>query len=231
MANLHKIVRLLSKGDYIENVSLACSILNKSGVIALPTDTLYGLAAKVSDSVALEKIYKIKGRDAAKPLAICVENVELISQVADVGKTSMNLFKSLLPGPITIIMKRNDRLNKDLNPDSETVGIRVPCHGFVLSLCEQLGPLALTSANKSGKNNSNEINDFSDIWNQLDCIFDSGPIKDNVIPESSIFTTQLSGSTVIDLTNQEKKYKVIREGCALNRTINIMTRFGYVRIK
>lgn len=233
MATLQKIKQLFYlRGGQMDRdqVNFACGILNRSGVIALPTDTLYGLAAKASDSKALEKIYKIKGRDASKPLAVCIANVAEIEEVADIGRTDMNIFKSLLPGPVTLVLQRSSKLNKDLNPNVATIGVRVPCHNFIIALCDQCGPLALTSANKSGEKSPNVIDDFMEIWDELDCIFDNGPVKKNVIDDSDIFSGEQTGSTVIDLTEQERKYyKIIREGCALNRSINILTRFGYRR--
>lgn len=229
MATLQKIVRLFYIKSKLEReqVELACKILNKSGVIALPTDTLYGLAAKVNDSKALEKIYKIKGRDTAKPLAVCIESLDRIGEVADIGKTSISLINSLLPGPITIVLNRSKNLNSDINPGVNAIGVRMPVHNFILALCSELGPLALTSANKSGAKSPLTIEDFEDIWEDIDLIFDSGQIRMNVLKISSTFEPNRTGSTVIDLTDQDKFYKIIREGCALNRTISILTRFGY----
>uniref|UniRef100_A0A6G1SC52 Threonylcarbamoyl-AMP synthase n=1 Tax=Aceria tosichella TaxID=561515 RepID=A0A6G1SC52_9ACAR len=233
MANLHKIKQLFYlRGGQMdrEQVNFACGILNKSGVIALPTDTLYGLAAVANDSKALDKIYKIKGRDAGKPLAVCVADVAEIPQVADIGKNDMDVFRSLLPGPVTLVLKRSSSLNKDLNPNVPTIGVRVPCHNFIIALCDQLGPLALTSANKSGEKSPLVIDDFKEIWDELDCIFDAGPTRENFVEQSNVFSKERAGSTVIDLSDQERKYyKIIREGCALHRSINILTRFGYRR--
>jgi tRNA threonylcarbamoyl adenosine modification protein (Sua5/YciO/YrdC/YwlC family) len=233
MANLQKIKQLFyMRGGLLDRdqIKFACSILNSSGVIALPTDTLYGLVAKASDSTALNKIYKIKGRDPTKPLAVCVASVEAITEVADIGKISMNVFRSLLPGPVTLVLNRSSKLNKDLNPEINTIGVRVPAHSFIIALCHELGPLALTSANKSGEKSPLVIEDFKEIWDELDCIFDNGVVKDNVIEQSHISATNRAGSTVIDLTDQEMKYyKIIREGCALNRSVNILTRYGFRR--
>ena len=233
MANLQNIIRLFyNKSGHLnrEQVILACSILDKSGVIALPTDTLYGIAAKVNDTTAIEKMYKIKGRDPAKPLAVCIPNVDAIEEVADIGQTSINVFKSLLPGPITIVLKLSTNLNKALNPSVDTIGVRVPDHNFVMALCCSVGPLALTSANKSGEKSPLEVGDFKDIWSDLDCIFDAGEIRKGMLETSALMTTMRAGSTVVDLTDPSNKfYKIIREGCALNRVINTLNKLGYRR--
>lgn len=223
MTNIQKVVNLIVVGGRLikEQVEQASNILNRSGVIAVPTDTLYGIAAKVDDSAALERIYRIKGRDKCKPLAVCVADVDLIPSVAEIGNVPPALFASLLPGQITVVLKRSANLNKDLNPGIDTVGVRVPNHFFITAICDQIGPIALTSANKSGGPDSVLIQEFEDIWDDLDCVFDQGPLQ----------TEQMRmGSTVLDLTSQDKRvYNIIREGRSLNRVINTMTRFGYLR--
>lgn len=233
MSTIQKVVKLFyNKSGQVDpdQVNLACSFLNKKGVIALPTDTLYGIAARADDSSALERIYRIKDRDKSKPLAICIPTVEQIEDVADIGKISKNIFRSLLPGPITVVLKRAQKLNKDLNPNIETIGVRIPDHNFVLAISHIVGPLALTSANRSGSESSLCVDDFRDIWDDLDCVFDLGPLRSQVIKNQDVSKLQRLGSTVVDLSNQEKRiYTIIREGCASNRTINILNRFGYVR--
>lgn len=230
MAATQKIIRLFCTGFGSlekQQVELASSVLNNSGVIALPTDTLYGIAAKASDTSALERIYKIKGRDATKPLAVCVANVDLITEVAEVGGRDMSVIKSLLPGPITFVLKRSEKLNKSLNPNLETIGVRVVDHVFMRTVCRRTGPLALTSANRSGEMSPVDVSDFQDIWDDLDFVFDAGELR-KTLPDISIKSTARNGSTVVDLTDPTSKfYKIIRDGCALNRVINTLNRFGY----
>lgn len=232
MANVHKVVKLVyNRAGQIEldQVNLACNYLTKQGVIAFPTDTLYGLAARADDSRALGRIYKIKGRDPQKPLAVCVSNIDQIEEVADVGELSRNVLKSLLPGPITVVLKRSAKLNKDLNPGIDTIGVRIPDHNFVMAVSHIVGPLALTSANRSGGKNPICVEDFMDLWNDVDSVFDSGPLRTAVIAEKQLPL----GSTVVDLSDvqEKRKYTIIREGCALNRTLNTLHRFGYLRKK
>lgn len=210
-------------------VQLAASLLGNHGVVALPTDTLYGLAARADSNEALQRIYKIKGRDADKPLAVCVAEIDQISQIAEISNHNKKVIPHLLPGPFTIVLKRSSALNKDLNPNIDNVGVRVPDHNFIRSVCRELNcPLALTSANKSGDISPTLVDDFKSIWDELDAVFDVGPTRDfhPALKDSDISIKRLSGSTVIDLT-EDKAYKILREGCSLYRTQNLLHRFGF----
>lgn len=213
----------LFDSDIIKSV---CHYLNTGGVVAIPTDTIYGLAAKADDVDALDKIYQIKGRDKTKPLALCLATIEEIDHVAETSQLNKRVLPSLLPGPVTILLKRSQNLNAKFNPGLETVGIRVPDYDFVRVICEAVGPLALTSANKSGEASPLNATDFEELWPEVDCVINSGALQ-NILPESELRLQRL-GSTVVDLT-EKNLYKIVREGCALNRTIRTLDRFGYRR--
>lgn len=205
-----------------EQFMLACNMLEKAGcVVAVPTDTLYGIAARVDDTDGLERIYKIKGRDCKKPLAVCVSDTESIEKVGQTDSLfNKRVLDILFPGPITIILKRSLNLNPNLNPGVDTVGIRIPDHNFITALAKIVGPLALTSANRSGADNPIRVEDFQDLWDKLDCIFDCGALR--IVGDNY---DQL-GSTVVDLS-QGRKYRIIREGLGMNRAINVLNRLGF----
>lgn len=211
-----------------EDIDIACEILEKGGVIAVPTDTVYGLAALVDNQVALDNIYKIKGRDLNKPLAVCLPRHEDIKNVAKTEELNPIILPSLLPGPTTIILPRKPSLNPRLNPGLDNIGIRVPDHNFVMALCHIVGPLALTSANRSGDKSPITIEEFRDLWPELEAVFDVGKVQNRYHIDSLSEESQMQrlGSTVVDLS-KPKSYTIIRPGCALNRTINILNRFGY----
>ena len=194
--------------------------LKADHVIALPTDTLYGIACLSQSSPGIRQLYKIKARDENKPVAICVSQV---NEVRKWGKVTVSdkLLEELLPGPVTLIFERSTALNPELNPGTSLVGIRIPDSWFirqvVASCCE---PLALTSANISGAQSTLAIEEFSDIWNQLKVVYDGGPIENNR-------STRL-GSTVVDLS-LPGSFKIIRPGCAESDTVNILQQYGLHR--
>ncbi|XP_025782084.1 yrdC domain-containing protein, mitochondrial, partial [Puma concolor] len=126
------------------------------------------------------------------------------------------LLKDLLPGPVTLVLERSEELNKDLNPFTPLVGIRIPDHAFIQDLAQVFGgPLALTSANLSSQASSLNVEEFQDLWPQLSLIIDGGPIGDGQSSEYRL------GSTVVDLS-VPGKFGIIRPGCALERTTAIL---------
>ena len=109
---------------------VAAEALRGGEVIAVPTDTIYGIAALVQNKDALEKLYTIKKRNPSKPIAICVAEVEEIYKWADVT-VDKGLIEDLLPGQVTLVFRRSDELNNNFNPDTELVGVRIPDYPFL----------------------------------------------------------------------------------------------------
>ncbi|XP_054079927.1 threonylcarbamoyl-AMP synthase isoform X2 [Rissa tridactyla] len=98
-----------------EAVAAAAGALQAGGLVALPTDTVYGVACLAQDSAAVRSIYSLKGRNGGKPLAICLGDVERLYRYCQVNVPD-ELLRDLLPGPVTLVLKRSEELNKDLNP-------------------------------------------------------------------------------------------------------------------
>ncbi|XP_015667149.1 yrdC domain-containing protein, mitochondrial [Protobothrops mucrosquamatus] len=189
--------------------------LREGGLVALPTDTVYGVACLAQNSAAVEALYRLKGRPAGKPLAVCLGDVEQVHRYCR-GPVPEELLRDLLPGPVTLVLPRSDALNADLNPFTPLVGVRVPNHRFVRELvrvCD--GPLALTSANVSDRASSLTVTEFQELWPHLSLVIDGGPTGDALSPECRL------GSTVVDLSIPGK-YRVIRPGCALTQTVEIL---------
>jgi tRNA threonylcarbamoyl adenosine modification protein (Sua5/YciO/YrdC/YwlC family) len=183
-------------------------------VIAVPTDTIYGLACLAQSQQAVDAIYAIKGRDEKKPIAICVSSVDEISEYGKIT-VPMDVLHALLPGPVTVVFERTAKLNPALNPFTSLIGIRVPDHPLTKSLVEAAGqPLALTSANRSGEPSTLDISEFTHLWPQLAVIVDGGRISES-----------RSGSTVVDLS-QPGIYTIIRPGDAMARTCQVLESFG-----
>lgn len=200
-----------------EAILYATHLLSQGLVIAVPTDTVYGLAADAQNEDAIKKIYKIKGRDLKKPIAICVGQVNDIGVWGKIKHLPENLLNELLPGPVTVVLDRTSNLNVHLNPGINKVGIRIPKNGFVYELSKQINsPLALTSANTSNKPSTLEPKEFQELWNKLGAVFDGGKLEDS--PHSR------NGSTVVDLT-VFGYYSIIRTGSAFKNTIRILEKF------
>ena len=127
----------------------SCAALRSGGVIAVPTETVYGVAASVTSNEGIQKIYAIKGRQKDKPIAICLSEVSQIEKWCK-RTVAIELLNDLLPGPVTVVFERSEALNPALNPGVNLVGVRVPDYPLLRSLVTAFGqPLALTSANVS----------------------------------------------------------------------------------
>lgn len=215
--NHPQIVKLSSKA-LPSQVNLAISHLAKGDIIATPTDTIYGLAASVQVPEAVTRLYKVKGRRFNKPIAICVQNIADVYEWCKVTIPE-KLLSQLLPGPVTCVFDRLPSLNPDLNPDTRLIGIRIPDHDFVRQLCKN-GPLALTSANVSCEQSSLDVQEFKQLFPALGVVFDGGQVG---------WTNEARlGSTVVDLS-VKGHYRIIREGSALENTVQTLEAFQLVQ--
>ncbi|XP_044737420.1 yrdC domain-containing protein, mitochondrial [Chrysoperla carnea] len=214
-------VNLMDKRISIEHrnaVTCAVEHLQASGVISIPTDTVYGLACNALNQKAIHKLYDIKGRSEHKPLAICLGRVSDLNRWAKINHLPTNLLNSLLPGPVTLVLECTSVLDKSLKPDSGKVGIRIPDNQFVQNVLSLVNyPLALTSANASGEPSSLNVEEFESLWPYLNGIFDAGPL--------GFDDSQRAASTVIDLASMGS-FKILRHGISSHKIIQILNAHG-----
>lgn len=205
---------------HTKTLSIASDLLLAGEVIALPTDTVYGLACDANNEKAIQKLYNIKGRNFHKPVAICVKDLSAFRHYGQAEHLNDALLERLMPGPITIVIERSTNLsNRFLNPSTSKIGIRIPDFQFIRKLCALCGdqPLALTSANRSAERSSLSIQEFNSLWPELGGVFDAGQI--------GLTEECRSASTVIDLA-LPGRYKIVRKGVALKQTLEVMNEFG-----
>ncbi|GLC87936.1 L-threonylcarbamoyladenylate synthase [Lysinibacillus piscis] len=160
------------------NYAQAVDILNSGGLVAFPTETVYGLGAIATDDNAVKNIFKAKGRPADNPLIVHIgtkgEVALYIDDIPEVAKTCMAVF---WPGPLTLIMSAKPNiLASSVTAGLETVGIRMPDHPVALALLQQLKkPLAAPSANRSGKPSPTEaVHVQEDLDGYIPYILDGG---------------------------------------------------------
>lgn len=209
-------------------VRLALKYLRNGEIIALPTDTVYGLAVDSRNTSAIQALYKLKGRDANKPLAICVGCVSDVKEYGVTSNLPKGLLKKLLPGPVTVLLNRKKKLNPDLNPGVTKVGIRVPettWYPFIQFVAATLGhPLALTSANLSNEPNCIYVDEFKSLWPNIGVIFDTKVNKTEPADKSR------EGSTIVDLS-EEGKFKITRPGVAYDQTLKTLQKYDLKEIQ
>ena len=135
-----------------KDVSAALDALRRGEVVGLPTDTVYGIGADPFSRRAVERLFEAKGRPAVKPVPILAADIAGIRRIARLDDTAAAEAERHWPGALTLVLPRADGLPAWVgDPDRETVGVRIPDHPLTLGVLEAFGPLAVTSANRSGE--------------------------------------------------------------------------------
>lgn len=173
------------------NLQHAADVLHQGGLVAFPTDTVYGLGAHAFDQAAVERIYVAKARPRDKAIPILLASMADIKLVASgVGEQALRLARRYWPGPLTLVVRKNDRVPNAVAID--TVGIRVPDHPVALALLALAGPLAVTSANLSdGESPVRAAEVLEQLDGRVEIILDGGTTPGGV------------PSTVVDCTREE----------------------------
>jgi L-threonylcarbamoyladenylate synthase len=134
------------------NIKKACSLLNEGKLIAFPTETVYGLGADASNSIAVQKIFEIKRRPPDHPLILHVSSLEEAKKHAYFSKKAALLAEQFWPGPLTLILEKTELVSYNVTGGKESVGIRVPSHPIAQELLISFGKsIAAPSANRFGK--------------------------------------------------------------------------------
>ena len=183
----------------IKNKKLESALNNlKNGnMIIYETDTLYGLGVDATNTLAIEKINKLKKRNT--PLSIMVESINNIDNYAFLDSKKMNIIKNILPGPFTILLKaKRSNLSHLVQQKSNKIGIRIPNNSFCINLLKNYKrPIITTSVNIHGQLALNNIDEIENIFFNIDIY------KGEINPNSK-------GSTIIDLSSD--KPEIIRQG-------------------
>ena len=178
-----------------DGVKAACAAVYSGGVIIFPTDTVYGLGCSPYKNKAVNRVYKIKGRDAAKRLPVLASSYNDLAKFCQFDSRHKKLADKFWPGPVTMVVKLLDiQMAKAMGLD-DTVAVRVPsgeCVQAVLKLC---GPLACTSANVSGAPSAIKYEQCAKL--DVDVGLDGGIV-------------QGTESTIIDTTGEQMR--ILREG-------------------
>ena len=127
-------------------------ILKNDGIISIPTDTVYGICARINSKVAHDKLIKAKERPINKSFPVMCENEEQIKSIAIVDPKAEKLIKTFMPGPITIVLRKKEELPNYITNGKDTIAIRMATSKTIEEIINKLGsPIFMTSANQSGK--------------------------------------------------------------------------------
>lgn len=182
-----------------EEIIVIKNILNNSGVIAFPTETVMGLGVIYNDKKAYDKLNLIKRRPEDKPYTLMVGDIKDIYLYAEVSDLAKKIINSFMPGPLTILLKSKDNIPTYVTHGTGVIGIRIPSHDVALSLLKGIEkPLLVPSANRSGEKPAMNAKEVKEIFkDELDYIID-GKIEGGL------------PSTIIDLTSDN--YFIVRTG-------------------
>lgn len=194
---------LKTNPDSPEPSAIACAaeLLREGQVVAIPTDTVYGLAANPFDLAAVEKIFVIKGRAKGAPLLLLVDSLEMAADLsAELPPQFDRLARRFWPGPLTIVVEASSKLPPAVTGQSGRIGLRLPAAAIPVALIQKAGvPLTGTSANRTGEKECSTAQEVQQCFGErLPLILDGGA------------SGATQPSTVVSL--RQDSWEVLREG-------------------
>lgn len=158
------------------DVKTAADVLRRGGVVAIPTETVYGLAARADNEYAIHRVFDIKGRPRHHPLIVHVASIDAAHEYGIFNDAAFALANVLWPGPLTLIVPRRPEVSDEITGGRDTVALRVPSHPLTLSLLELLGTAVVApSANRFGMvSPTNAQHVAHDLGSDVDVILDGG---------------------------------------------------------
>lgn len=184
-----------------ETIDRCAEILRSGGLVAFPTETVYGLGANAFDEQAVQKIYAAKGRPGDNPLIVHLADLQQLSEVAEtVPELAYELLSAFTPGPLTLIFKKKPTVPDCVTGGLDTVGVRFPAHTAAVKLLRAAGvPVCAPSANLSGKPSPTTAQHVLDDLNgRIPAILDGGPCEVGI------------ESTIVDVSGD--KPRLLRKG-------------------
>src|SRR5512138_1457175 len=180
-------------------IASSIEVLNNGGLVAFPTDTVYGVAAGIHNVQGIDRLYEAKARSANKAIAVLVSDIaQLASLTTGFTPSAQRLAERFWPGALTLVVPKHPGLPRNLSP-LPTVGVRMPDHAFARALMRAAGPLATSSANISGETNTLTARQvLEQLDGRIELVLDGG-VTPGGVP-----------STVVDCTQDPPK--ILRQG-------------------
>lgn len=172
-----------------EKLKKAARLIRKGGLVAFPTETVYGLGANALDREAVRRIFKVKERPMDNPLIVHVSDMKMAESVAEMNEVALRLARKFFPGPLTLVVQKKELIPPEVTAGLKTVAIRMPCHAVALKLIELAEvPIAAPSANLAGKPSPTKAEHvIEDLGERIDLIIDGG--ETNIGVESTVIDT------------------------------------------
>ncbi len=201
-----------------KDISDAVRIIKNGGLVAMPTETVYGLAADATNETAVARIFEAKGRPQFNPLIIHVSGMEMARDFVEVPPRAQKLMAEFWPGPLTLVLPRKQHSNLSLlvSAGLDTVGVRMPRHELAQALIKAIDrPLAAPSANRSGSISPTRAEHVREsLGERVDMILDGGPCPIGV--ESTIVKIDGDAATLLRPGGIAREEIESVLGCALS---------------
>lgn len=182
-----------------DQIDECAKILNEGGILAFPTETVFGIAVKSTSKENYDKLVEVKKRPPDKPFTLMCSKVEQFKDIVEIDDFTQKIINKFMPGPITLILKVKDHVPSYIDLNTGFVGVRIPDDKFVLELIDKVGaPLLVPSANKSGDSPAMSSLEAYEYFKNDDVFIVDGVCKDSI------------PSTVLKIS--EKTLHVLREG-------------------
>ena len=173
----------------------AVAALRRGDLVVYPTETVYGLAADATDPEAVERAFEAKGRSHEKPISMALPDVGAAADYVRLSDRERAFCERFLPGPVTVLLERTDRVPDVLVAGRDRVGVRVPDHELSRNLARRVGPITATSANRSGEPGARRVEEIAPEVRERAVVIDRGE-------------TPGAESTVVDVSTGE----IVRRG-------------------
>ena len=185
-----------------ESIREASKTVISGGVIVYPTETVYGIGANALDEQAILRVFQIKKRPITMPIFLAVSSLKMLDRVAELEADDREILEGLMPGPVSVLVRRKSIVPNVLTAGSPLVGIRFPDHEVALRIIDASGPITSSSANRTGFLPPRSVDEVSpEIADRVEMVLDGGKCKFG------------QPSTLLDLTNR----KIIRPGAELDK--------------
>ena len=207
-------IRIVTEILTAEDTRRAVEILKRGGLVAFPTETVYGLGCDAFNELAVRRIFEVKKRPLSKPLIVGVAGTQDVYELAEVNRIAEKLMKAFFPGPLTLVLRKKS-VPDIVTGGSEKVAVRMPDHDVPLSLMEKLGkPLVVPSANVTGRPSPTTYSHvIEDLGGRIDAV---------IVGECRVGIE----STILDVTTRPAK--VLRAGAIRLNELRKYTDVEYV---
>jgi L-threonylcarbamoyladenylate synthase len=211
-----KLIKKEMQGEIEDLIRSAVDIIRSGGTVVYPTETVYGLGADALSGEAVRKVYRIKRRKLSQPISLAVSSFEMAHSVAYIDSESLEILTELLPGPVTVLLRKKDMVPAVLTAGSDVVGVRFPDDEIATRIIKETGPITSTSANVSGRPPPTSA---EEVEIKADIIINGGRCKYGM-PSTVVDMTRTTASE--EKTDINIKIEIKRRGAGYDRVLHIL---------